>query len=273
MKTQILSVLLDLYSAHVSKYLKTLPALERNNFFFLKNCLDSLPPPNNAETTRESLLNEENKVTKDHFRLIDFKLPVSTKDGFSGYILEVDTIIPGSFYNFCCSICCSENAPKKYKTFSIKPFDERKPVEYVEIHIPVDEMPHEETIQSEDESVENIQSNMARIATRTRGPRTEASTDDEISFHTPMDMSVGMSELFKSKVKEYKDSQEISVFDFFIDTLGLFKVQLNDQDSSSGFQTFEEEVKQFMTAYIPDEVLHTIISTETPLDDNTETDE
>jgi len=71
------------------------------------------------------------------------------------------------------------------------------------------------------------------IATRTRGPRTEASTGDEISFHTPMDMLVGMSELFKSKVKEYKDSQEISVCNFFIDhTLGLFKVQLNDQDSS-----------------------------------------
>jgi len=65
-KTQILSVLLDLYSAHVSKYLKTLPALEKNNFFYCKDCLDSLPPENNTDATRESLFNKEHKVTKDH---------------------------------------------------------------------------------------------------------------------------------------------------------------------------------------------------------------
>ena len=256
-KTQILSVLLDLYSAHVSKYLKTLPALAKNNFFHLKHCLDSLPPRNNSDATRESLFNKEHKVTRDHFKLKDFKLPVSTKDGFSGYILEVDTLIPGSFYNFCRSICCPENAPTKYKTFSIEPYVERKPVESVEIPIPVDDELPEETLLSVGDSVESVHST--------------ASPVDGTSFHTPTDMLVGMSELFKTKVKEYKESQEISVHDFFIDTLGLFKYHLIDQDLSPGYQSFENEVKQFMTTYISEDLLRTTIRTDKPLPDDTET--
>ena len=256
-KTQILSVLLDLYSGHVRKYLKTLPALEKHSFFSLKDCFDSLPPRNNSDSTRESLRNKENPVTKDHFRLKDFKLPITTRKGFSGYILDVNTVIPGSFYNFCRSIGCSENAPVRYKTFNIEPYEEKKPIESVEISEPDDDELYEETLLSEGSSVEDV--------------RSEDGIHDEASFRTPTDMLVGISKLFKKNVNEYKQTQEVSVSDFFIDTLGLFKSHLVDQDLSPGYQAFEDEVKQFMATYIPRDLLQTTIRTDKPLLDNTET--
>ena len=125
-KVEFLLIMLVLYADHITLCCQT-QKLMKTKFF--KDLTEFITTNRNSKKNKgiEKFGNSLDTITQNDFLISDFTIEVDTRHALDGYKFEENTMVPGTFFNFCKALAMKdEDTEHMYANFGIKPIEERE---------------------------------------------------------------------------------------------------------------------------------------------------
>ena len=276
-QAKFLSVMLDLYTNHATKYISSLYTISDNFLSTVIHCIEGLPKRKSFDSSQENLMLSTVKITPEDLRINDFEMP-NTPGKNAGYALKQGTRIPGSFYFFCASLATAKYGKDLYKDFNILPrkkdqdtsnknASERTPQSKVAKSLERKKLLKRKAATTPTNQQSMNQPRSRQTPTRpvkkrkgtTSTPREQSieetsESEESAGDDTNEDLLLGFDQLFNKQKKEWIQDNEIKLQDFFIDTIALLKEQLPNHEDSKGYDDFESVFLDTIDNVIPKQI-------------------